>query len=660
MKANPLAWMFLLLLAAAIQLPAQQSSTNAPHSVFGSTPTNDFGFVPDATNGAAQLNDIVADTLKSAEQSHPTPTNPATGKPYPLTIAPEIQANLKAVYRALAQAGVPHAEYDAQQLVMGTNWTIVPNITTNSLGNPANPYDALDTTNQATQTQGFRAPAGDIVIEVSQETKAKAERGDAEAQFALAVSYYSATNSTEAAKWYEKSAENGFAEAQAQIGLCYLYGNGVSLDTERAVKWFRKSAEQGNKSGQAMLGCCYGSGLGVPKNEIEAYKWLSLAAAHSWQDLSLGGEYQASLTYTYTNILSLMKICETNMSREEIVEAERLAAVFVPQKETPESKPNPEDLTTKFSPTASGTGFFVTDDGFLVTCAHVVKGATQIRVSTSAGSIDAKIASVDAADDLALLKVGIVPQGGGALPITASRTVNLGSTVATVGFPDPTLQGFAPKFARGEIASLSGAADDPRYFQISVPVQPGNSGGALVDERGNVVGIVSAKLNAQAALAASGQLPENVNYAVKSSFLLSFLESLPNAKLKTANTNNLNFEDVVKSAQKATVLVLVVASPTPQTVTSAPPAPQKRLVPYKSIYSGVNSSQTIDSVLDDGNLIKLNDGSLWQVSPYDTADSGVWTSATEITVIDGNDPNYPYKLVNTDDNEKVNAKLIRE
>jgi serine protease Do len=53
--------------------------------------------------------------------------------------------------------------------------------------------------------------------------------------------------------------------------------------------------------------------------------------------------------------------------------------------------------------------------------------------------------------------------------------------VATIGFPDPSLQGFSPKLAKGEIASLSGAGDDPRYFQISVPVQPGNSGGALVD-----------------------------------------------------------------------------------------------------------------------------------------------------------------------------------
>ena len=60
--------------------------------------------------------------------------------------------------------------------------------------------------------------------------------------------------------------------------------------------------------------------------------------------------------------------------------------------------------------------------------------------------------------------------------------------------------------AKGEIASLAGTADDPRYFQVSLPVQPGNSGGALVDAHGNVVGIVSAKLDAAAALAATGSL----------------------------------------------------------------------------------------------------------------------------------------------------------
>ena len=163
---------------------------------------------------------------------------------------------------------------------------------------------------------------------------------------------------------------------------------------------------------------------------------------------------------------------------------------------------------------------------------------------------------MDAANDLALLKAA---GKFASVPIAASRTVKLGGTVATVGFPNIGMQGFSPKLAKGEIASLSGAADDPRYFQISVPVQPGNSGGAVVEAHGNVVGSVAAKLDASVALAASGALPENVNYAVKSSLLLSFLESVPDvaAKLKEPVTVDRKFEDVVKSAQDAAVLVLV-------------------------------------------------------------------------------------------------------
>ena len=205
---------------------------------------------------------------------------------------------------------------------------------------------------------------------------------------------------------------------------------------------------------------------------------------------------------------------------------------------------------------ASGTGFSIADDGYLISNAHVVEGAVQVRLVTSAGLISAKVVKVDAANDLALLKA----EGKfSPLPIAPSRGVKLGNTVATVGFPNIGLQGFAPKLAKGEIASLSGAADDARYFQISVPVQPGNSGGALVDERGNVVGVVSAKLNASAALRSSGALPENVNYAIKSSYLLSFLESVPEvaAKLKEPQTREKKFEDVVKEAEQAAVLVLV-------------------------------------------------------------------------------------------------------
>ena len=172
---------------------------------------------------------------------------------------------------------------------------------------------------------------------------------------------------------------------------------------------------------------------------------------------------------------------------------------------------------------------------------------------------------MDAANDLALLKITNAEgrmkneETFKPLSIVASRGVKLGGTVATVGFPNIGLQGFAPKLAKGEIAALSGAQDDARYFQISVPVQPGNSGGALVDERGNVVGVVSGKLSASATLKAGGSLPENVNYAVKSSYLLSFLESVPDvaSKLKEVQTKEKKFEEVVKEAEQAAVLVLV-------------------------------------------------------------------------------------------------------
>jgi len=85
---------------------------------------------------------------------------------------------------------------------------------------------------------------------------------------------------------------------------------------------------------------------------------------------------------------------------------------------------------------------------------------------------------VDPANDLAVLKADGKFE---ALPVATSRAVKLGSTVVTVGFPNIGLQGFAPKVGRGEIASLSGLQDDARSFQISVPLQPGNSGGALVN-----------------------------------------------------------------------------------------------------------------------------------------------------------------------------------
>jgi S1-C subfamily serine protease len=136
--------------------------------------------------------------------------------------------------------------------------------------------------------------------------------------------------------------------------------------------------------------------------------------------------------------------------------------------------------------------------------------------------------------------------------------VRVGQTVATIGFPNVEIQGFSPKVTRGEISSQNGAGDDPRSWQVSVPVQPGNSGGPLLDENGNLIGIVVSKLGIKAAMV-TGDMPQNVNYAVKSAYALALLEPYLDSNAPEPNQPNQKqtFADMVSNAQQSVVLVLV-------------------------------------------------------------------------------------------------------
>ena len=339
-------------------------------------------------------------------------------------------------------------------------------------------------------------------------------------------------------------AEMGNSIAQFNLGVMYAKGEGVEKDYAEALKWFRKAAEQGNSVAQYSLGLMYYIGQGVEKDHVEAYAWYNLAAR----------SVEAA-----TNNRSIL---EREMTAQQIAEGQKRtkelrALIATRSKGPPAGDPSfSKAQAAELAPSATGTGFFISEDGYLVTNHHVVKEGSQVHLLTGNGLVPARVVKVDAGNDLAVLKA----EGKfAALPVASSRGVKLGATAATVGFPNVGLQGFSPKLAKGEIGSLAGAQDDPRHFQISAAIQPGNSGGALVDERGNVIGVVVAKLSQKAALATSGTLAENVNYAVKSSFLLGFLESLPEvaARLKEPSTRERKFEDVVKDVERATVLVLV-------------------------------------------------------------------------------------------------------
>jgi S1-C subfamily serine protease len=223
----------------------------------------------------------------------------------------------------------------------------------------------------------------------------------------------------------------------------------------------------------------------------------------------------------------------------------------------------------------SGTGFFITADGMFVTCAHVVDEGGTIRIATETGSYAATVVAKDDVSDLAILRVKGTFQP---LPIAQSVDVRLGASVGTVGYPNPDLQGNSPKATRGEISSLAGLHDDRRNFQVSLPVQPGNSGGALFDARGNVIGVVAATLNVDAAKESSGTIAQNVNYAVKSAHLLDLVNTVPGlaGRLCPAFAEERKFEDAVGLAQAATAMVLRYDSKSRQ---AGLPAERRRLDP---------------------------------------------------------------------------------
>lgn len=189
----------------------------------------------------------------------------------------------------------------------------------------------------------------------------------------------------------------------------------------------------------------------------------------------------------------------------------------------------------------------------MITNFHVVEDAKHIKVRARNSVFDAQLLKTDPSRDLALLKVDgqFVP-----LAIAKDKSASLGEAVFTIGFPNIVIQGLQPKYTDGKISSLSGLRDNMDCYQISVPIQSGNSGGPLMDLSGNVIGVVVAKLNDLRVLLSSGSVPQNVNYALKSELVREFLSKVSDVKLK-ANQAILNTEEVLKATEESVVLVLV-------------------------------------------------------------------------------------------------------
>lgn len=388
--------------------------------------------------------------------------------------------------------------------------------------------------------EGQGEPQQDYDQSVSFFTKL-AEQGDIMAQFNLGAIYERGCGVPQDYKkalyWWGKAARQGEATAQFNLGVVYSKGQGVLQDYKKATYWFTKAANQGDAAAQYSLGVMYYNGHGVPQNFQRAYVWSNLAAAQGFKDALQNRDFLAA-----------------KLSPQQLAEAQELAAKIQHKIDHPHDSQESQSAQTKIEKefSSSGTGFIITNDGYIFTCHHVIKDTSEIQVVVGGKIYPAKIIRDDPNNDLALLKIdGSFP----AIAFTDRRSAKLGQEVFTIGFPNPGIQGVSAKFTRGTISSLTGFQDDLRLYQISVPLQPGNSGGALLDSNGNIVGIVVAMLDAKTIFRISGSIPQNVNYAIKSIYALAMLDTLSGISDQLAIPSKSN-SNVIDRVKRSTVLIL--------------------------------------------------------------------------------------------------------
>lgn len=219
---------------------------------------------------------------------------------------------------------------------------------------------------------------------------------------------------------------------------------------------------------------------------------------------------------------------------------------------------------------SGATGFYITPMGDLLTAAHVVEGCTSVFLYEGTYSKPAKVISIDKELDLALLRTVEKPASSATF---RDGDLVLAEPVVVVGFPLEGLLSPQHNVTTGSVSALAGAFNDSTMFQLTAPIQPGNSGGPVLDMSGNVIGVIRSKLDSAFMLSNVGIIPENVNFAVKLVYIDDFLRRSAVAPNHRSSDQILSAPAVAGQASKYTVLVRCVEVKATDVPTAYQPEP---------------------------------------------------------------------------------------
>jgi S1-C subfamily serine protease len=302
--------------------------------------------------------------------------------------------------------------------------------------------------------------------------------------------------------------------------------------------------------------------VGMPANSalIAQFRKAKVMTAFTQGQL-----FQFSLSQTAQLLPSLLN-CVLSVKKNGVANAGEFAvAPPTPAVAKPVVATAPAQSSTPQTPTRTidqtGTGFVVSTNGHVVTNQHVVDGCVGDILGNLTGEAPVKLrlVSSDETNDLALL------QASGSFKEAATikdKAIHSGDSVVAIGFPFHGLLTSDFTVTTGIVSSLSGVLNDTRYLQISAAVQPGNSGGPLMASSGEVIGVVAAKLNALKFAKATGNIPENINFAIKTGALRDFLDNSVVPYQISDSKSELKTADIARNARAFTLLISCKATQT--------------------------------------------------------------------------------------------------
>lgn len=352
---------------------------------------------------------------------------------------------------------------------------------------------------------------------------------------------------SQAAHLLKRGAELGDAQAQNALGELYQSGRGVPKDFEMAARYFAQSAQQGEADGAKNIGLAFTRGQGVERSLVQAYFWLSISAfdeiSQSNSEMVAQAQERSSMSQLDARRLqeqlghpaALRDKLAQSMKAEEVAEAQRLTREWRPSYQvgpppaivslgsgarsaSANTAPAGGMLTKK----STGTVFVVSVQGHGVTNHHVIDGCTELRIDGREGL--AKRVTDDAVNDLALIKI---PGNVSARATIAGDSTKLrqGEDIVAFGFPLSAVLSSGGNFTPGVVSALTGLGNNTNQIQITAPIQPGSSGSPVLNKKGEVVGVVSMKLSDSKMAKATGSVGQNVNFAVNSQTLKTFLDT---------------------------------------------------------------------------------------------------------------------------------------